>query len=70
MRDPLFMAAMEMLRQAELCLDNRPEFNRAVSNLHSAVCTRAREVRTETLSAAPVRIEFLAKPTPFTGVQQ
>ena len=72
MRDPLFLAAMEMLRQAALVEDDvrRPEFYRAVSELNSAVCERSRQVRDEQLGAAPVRIEFLAKPTAFTGVQQ
>ncbi len=67
----------ELAREAEASLDYRPELRRAIADAqqaqkaaHQAVFAVATAKRTEQLDASPVRIEFLARPTPFTGVQQ
>lgn len=59
MADSLISAALEMLRQADRSLDQRPEFRSAVSRLHSAVSQSAAQQRDAQLAAAPVRLNFL-----------
>ena len=60
----LLLATQELIRQTEASLDYRPNLRRAMVAAHQAAYAVS-----EQLDAETVRLEFLATPTAFTGLQ-